>query len=205
MRDDRVPQVAEVRVAGATAVAGVGDGRLEGAEPLVAPDPAAVFALLGVVQDAAPQRRLGTGRVVLDRASEQFVEAVEALGAVDELGDHRRLRLVDARGDVDEHDLAHELGRVIGQRDRRHPAQRHPDDGARVGRQRADRHRDVFGVGPHVDRSRCARRRSDRARGGRAQRGAGRAPSPPCPRCGRSARRRGGTPARVRRRPTRGR
>ena len=91
----------------------VSRARLDGAEALVAPHPAAVVALLGVVQDAAPQRRLGAGRVVLDRAGEEVVEAVEALGPVDELGDGRRLLLVDPGRDVDEHDLAHELGRVV--------------------------------------------------------------------------------------------
>ena len=36
---------------------------------------------------------------------------------------------------------------MVGQRDRGHAAERHADDGLRVGRQRPDRHRDVLGVG----------------------------------------------------------
>ena len=111
--------MAEVGMTGALGLLGA-RGRFEGAEALVAPHPAAVLALLGVVQDPAPQRGLGAGRVVLDGAGEQVVEAVEALGTVDERGDGRRLRLVDAGSDVDQHDLADQLGRMIGECDGGH-------------------------------------------------------------------------------------
>ena len=178
---------------------------LEGTEPLVAPDPAAVLALLGVVQDAAPQRRLGAGRVVLDRAGEQVVEAVEALGPVDEVGDGRRLLLVHPRRHVDQHHLADQL-RARGRPARwwscppsdmpTPPARPAPGPGSRRRRPWRSRRRRP---------SPCGRRRSGRGRGGRWRRAGGPAPSPPCPRCARSGRRRAGGRARARRRPTRAR
>ena len=79
---DRLPPVAEL---GVDRFGGLG------AEARVAPDPAAVLALDRVVQDAAPQGGLRAARVVLDRAGQQLVEAVEAGRAVDEVGDRRRL------------------------------------------------------------------------------------------------------------------
>ena len=76
----------------------------------VAPAPRPVVELLGVVQDAAAQRRLGARRVVLDRPGEDLVEAGERRRAADEVGDRLGLVAVDARRDVDEHEAAHELG-----------------------------------------------------------------------------------------------
>ena len=118
-----------------------------GAEAGVAPDPAAVLALDRVVQDAASQRGLGPARIVLDGAREQVIEAVEAGGAVDEVGDRRRLLRVDAGRDVDEHERTHELGRMVGQSQRRDAAERHPDDATRVGRQLGDHGGEVAPVG----------------------------------------------------------
>ena len=70
---------------------------------VVAPAPAAVGVLDRVVQDAAPQRRLRARRVERDRALEDLVEALEVLGAVDELRDRAGLLAVHARRHVDEH------------------------------------------------------------------------------------------------------
>ena len=81
-RRDHVPELGEAR----KLAAAIG---LE--EAPVAPDPASVAALLGVVQDPAPQRRHRSRRVVLDRAREQRFEVREALGAVDERRDRARL------------------------------------------------------------------------------------------------------------------
>ena len=161
-------------------------GSAYGAEAGVAPHPAAVLALHGVVQDAATQRRLRTGRVVLDRAGQQLVEAVEAGRAVDEVGDRRRLLRIDAGRDVDQDQGAHELGRLGGQRDGGEAAERHADHAR--GRRGPARRRRWPGRRRWCRRraSRRARRRSARARAGPWPAGAGPVPGRRCPRCGRS-------------------
>ena len=110
---------------------------------LVAPDPSAVVARHGVVQHAAPKRRLRAGRVELDRASEDLVEAVEALRSGDELRDRRGLVAIDAGCHVDQDHAPNEIRRHGGQRDRRQAAERHPHDGPRVGSELADGDRDI--------------------------------------------------------------
>ena len=187
---DRIPQVAEL------GVRRPGLGGL-GAEAGVAPDPAAVLALDRVVQDAASQRGLAAAGVVLDGPRQQVVEAVEAGGAVDEVGDRRRLLRVHAGRDVDEHERAHELGRVVGQRERRHAAERHPDDAARLGRQLGDHRGEVPPVGGGRDGAVGPPVGVAVARAGRRRGADGRAPARRCPRCGRSARRRAPAPARA--------
>ena len=77
--------------------------------PVVAPLPAAVVELLRVVQDAAAQRRLRTSRVVLHRASEQRLEAGEALRSVTKSTIALVLRPIHARGDVDHHERPHQM------------------------------------------------------------------------------------------------
>ena len=52
---------------------------------------------------------------------------------------------VDSRRDVDEDETADELGTPLGERDRRQPAERHPDDRRGVGCQCGDRLGDVDG------------------------------------------------------------
>ncbi len=135
---DGVPQVAEFGMRGGT--------RRLGAEAGVAPDPGAVLALDGVVEDAPAQRRLRPTRVVLNGAGQQLVEAVEARRPVDEVGDRRRLLGVHARRDVDQHQGAHEVGGVGGQSQGRDTAERHADDAAGLGSERADHGRQVAPV-----------------------------------------------------------
>ena len=77
------------------------------------------------------------------------------------------------------------------------PAERHPDHAAGLGRQRSHRGGDVVRARRRGRANHAARRRSDRDRAGRSPRAAGRGPGPPCPRCGRSALRRGAAPARA--------
>ena len=85
----------------------------------------------GVVEDAPPQRGHRPGRVVLDRAGQEVVEAGEAGRAVDEVGDQLRLVRVDAGQHVDQHDAPHQLGGVGVERQRGQPAERHAHHGAR--------------------------------------------------------------------------
>ena len=91
----------------------------------VAPHPAAVLALEGVVQDAAPQGRLRAGRVELDRAGEQLVEVGEALGPVDEGDDGACAWPVDPGVTSTSTTRRTRSGCVVGQRDRGQPAERH--------------------------------------------------------------------------------
>ena len=62
--------------------------------------------------------------------SQQLVEVGEALRPVDEGDDGRRLLLVHAGGDVDEHDGPHEVGPGVDERHRGHAAERHAHDAA---------------------------------------------------------------------------
>ena len=90
-RTDVVPQRREVG-------RDVHVGALEHAGPLVAPDPAAVVALDRVVQHTPAERRLAPGRVELDRAGEDLVEALERVGPGDELRRSARPCLGRPRG-----------------------------------------------------------------------------------------------------------
>ena len=74
---------------------------------------------------------------------------------VDEGRDRLGLLGRDARRDVDEHDGPHELRRVLGEGQRRQPAERHADDGPGLGRQRADHLGHVGGVAGRRRASRC--------------------------------------------------
>ena len=91
------------------------------------------------MKDPPAQRRNGAGRIELDRAREDLVEALEELGTVDELRDGRGLLAIHARGHVDEHQLPHEVGGPVGKRERREPTERHADDDVRFGRELAER------------------------------------------------------------------
>ena len=80
--------------------------------------------------------RVGLNWMVRSRISSKLSKNS---GSVDELRDRRGLLAVHARRHVDEHQLTNEIGRAVGERERREPAERHPDDGARVGRELAHR------------------------------------------------------------------
>ena len=135
-------------------------------EAAVAPHPAAVVALQRVVEDAAPQRRLRAGGVELDGAGEQLVEVGEALGPVDEGDDGGGARSLDLGRDVDEHDAAHELGVLVGQRDR-WSARRAtcPRRRCASGASSPDHGGDVGGVAPHAEAALRPGRRSARGPG----------------------------------------
>ena len=139
-----------------------------GPEPGVAPHPGTVLELHRVMQDAPPQGRLRAGRVELDGAGEEIVEAGEARRSVDERGDGAGLVLVHARGHVDEDDRPDEVRTVTGQGDgggdlpatcRRPRPRRAPGPRWRPRRRRA------FSV---VRRRRRVRRRSARGSAGRS-------------------------------------
>src|SRR3984957_9294255 len=68
----------------------------------VAPYPTPVLTLHGVVQNAAAERRLRTGRVVLHGPGQQLVEVGEAGRAVDERGDGSRPLRIDPGRDIDQ-------------------------------------------------------------------------------------------------------
>ena len=93
------------------------------APAVVVPFPRAVVELVGVVQDAAAQRRLAAGRVVLDRPGQEGVEARRSSA-----GPSTKSMIAFAfcagspRGDVDEHQPADQLGPARRQHDRRHAA-----------------------------------------------------------------------------------
>ena len=174
-------------------------GRRSGSSTMIAvvvatmsPHPAAVVELGGVVQDPAPQRRLGAGRVELHRPFEQLVEAREGGRPAHEVVDRLGLLAGDARRDVDQHHPLDQIGTAGGECDRREPAERHPDDQFGGGRERVDHRRQVVRVG-----GRCRADPGCGAVGVAVAREVGgdqrarRAPSRRCPRCGRSARRRG--------------
>ena len=151
------------------------------------------------MEDAPPQRRLAAGRVVLHGAGEQLVEAREALRSVDEVDDRLRLRPVDAGRDVDQHEPSHQVGAVRRRaRSTVMPAERHADHRRGRGRQLLDGHRRRRRPGSSGRRRR--RRASPSAVAGQVDGDdrPARAPGRRCPRCARSARRRGGTPARAR-------
>ena len=88
-------------------------------------------------------------------------------------------------------------GCAVGQRDRGDAAERHADDRLGVRRERCDGRRDVARVVLRPPVIRCGRRPSGRGREGRSPRAGGPARARRCPTCARSARRRGGTRARV--------
>ena len=98
------------------------------------------------MEDAAPQRGLRAARVVLNRAGQELVEAVEAGRTVDEVGDRCGLLGVDPWSDVDQDEGAHELGCLGGQSDGGHAAERHPDHAEGVGGQLAHHRRQVATV-----------------------------------------------------------
>jgi hypothetical protein len=99
------------------------------------------------VEDPASQRRLAATGVVGEGPGEDLVEGGEALRPGDELHDRPRLGGVDARGDVDEHQLLHQLRPAGRERDRRQAAEGHPDHEAGVGGERLDRLGHRHGVG----------------------------------------------------------
>ena len=90
---------------------------------VVAPRPGAVVELAGVVEDAPAQRRHRAGRVVLDGAGQQLVEAGEPLRAADEVDDRLGLLFRCTRGNVDHDEAAHEIGPRRGQHDGREAAE----------------------------------------------------------------------------------
>ena len=69
---------------------------------------------------------------------EQIVEAGERGRAAHEIGDRLGLHAVDPGRDVDQRQTTDEIGGVGGERDRRHAAERHPDDEFGIGRHGAD-------------------------------------------------------------------
>ena len=158
---------------------------------VVAPAPPTVGVLDRVVRDAAAQRRLGPRRVERDGALEDLVEALEVLGSVDELRDRARLLAVHAGRHVDEHQRR-ARGRA---RDRRarwrsiRPATCRRRVGRRA-RARGLRSRARPRSRPASTRDRAGAT-SGRGRAGRARRADGRGRAPRCPRCARSALRRG--------------
>ncbi len=140
---DRIPERSDIHR----------DAGLPRPEPGVAPHPAAIGALLGVVQDAAAQRRDRPGRVVFNRPGQDVVEAGEALGAVDKIGDGLRFRGRDTRRDIDEHHPADQLGRLGGEGNGRHASKGHADDRARLGRQGPNGRRHILGVVLQAERT----------------------------------------------------
>ena len=119
--------------------------------------------------------------------------------------DPRGLVAVHARGDVDERQLAHQLGRLARQQRSREAAERHADHERAVGGQHPHRRGDVRGVQPRPERALVAVGPSGRAPVGRWRRAGGPGRGPRCPRCARSARRRGAAPGRAGRHPRRAR
>ena len=107
----------------------------------------------------------------------------------------RRLLAVHSGRDVDEHQRAHDVGRAVGERDRRQAAERHADDEPGVGRELAHRLLERDGVlrGP-VGVIGLVRRVTMAGEVERDERD-GRARARRCPRCARSAHRRGSAPA----------
>ena len=87
---------------------------------------------MGVVQNAAAQRRLSSSGVVLNGSSQQIVEASKGLWTIDEINHGLRLLLVHAGSDVDHHQAAHQFGMPRRKLHAREATERHANNGNSV-------------------------------------------------------------------------
>ena len=118
------------------------------------PHPGAVGLLLGVVQDAPPQRGPGPALVELGRPLKQLVQAGEAGRPAGEVGDVPGPLRLDPRQHVDQDELADQFRRLGAERDGREAAEGHADDCPGVRGERPDRRRDIGRVAVRVQRAR---------------------------------------------------
>ncbi len=123
----------------------------------MAPRPAAVLALDGVVQHPTAQRRNRTRGIEIDGSLQDLVKGGERFGTSQEGLDVRALLVVDPGGYVHQQEAAHELRMTTGQRDGRDPSERHADHGRRLGGQPADDGSHVIGHGRGLERFHCLR------------------------------------------------
>ena len=115
------------------------------AATVIIPLPTAVGRLMGVVQNATAQRRMGASRIVFDRPRQQVIKAGKALRAVDEINDRLGLLLVHAGRDVDHHQTANQVRMSSCEFHAREPTERHPDNRDCMGRELRHNNGEVVG------------------------------------------------------------
>jgi hypothetical protein len=109
----------------------------------VAPNPTAVRTLEGVVQYAAPERLRGATRVVSDRAFHHLLEAGKTFWSVEKVDDDPCSTGIGGGGDVDEYEVADEVGPISGDEQADEPTERHTDEDNRTRQESIERFDDV--------------------------------------------------------------
>ena len=112
----------------------------------MAPHPTAVRTLAGVVQYAAPERLRGATRVVSDRAFHHLLETGETVWSVEKVDDGPCSPGIGGGGDVDEYEVAYEIGPISGDEQADEPSERHTDEDDRSRQESIERFGDLPAV-----------------------------------------------------------
>ena len=121
----------------------------------VAPHPTAIGSLLGVMQNASPQRRLRASGIELHRAGQKLLEARKVLRAIDERVNRLGLLRGNSRRDIDEGQLGHDFGSERGDGRSGEASERHAHHRLCRRSQRPNGSHHIFGVAHEVPSPLC--------------------------------------------------